>query len=122
MDQPVTTNPIIIMMINMTVVFAVLWGLSLIVRLIHIIDPTRKKEETAVEAEALQKKTATVTELASVAETDETTSEKTFVLVAAALAAYGCKDVRIVSIRPVKNPSWTQAARLEAVQNNQRVF
>lgn len=122
MDQPVTTNPIIIMMINMTVVFAVLWGLSLIVRLIHIIDPTRKKEEKAVEAEALQKKTATVTELASVAETDETTSEKTFVLVAAALAAYGCKDVRIVSIRPVKNPSWTQAARLEAVQNNQRVF
>ena len=120
MNQPVTTNPIIIMMINMTVVFAVLWGLSFVVRLIHIIDPTRKKE-TAAEAEALQKKNAVVTETAPAGKGDMT-SEETFILVAAALAAYGCKDARIVSIRPVKNPGWTQAARMEAVQNSQRMF
>ena len=42
--QPVTTNPVIIMCINMTVVFAVLYGLSLMIRLIHLMDPTRKKE------------------------------------------------------------------------------
>lgn len=121
MDQPVTTNPMIIMMINMTVVFAVLWGLSFVVRLIHIIDPTRKKE-TAAEAEALQKKNAVVTESAPAVKDDDMASEETFILVAAALAAYGCKDARIVSIRPVKNPGWTQAARMEAVQNNQRMF
>jgi hypothetical protein len=43
--QPVTTNPILIALINMTVVFAVLYGLSLVVRLIQVIDPTQKKRE-----------------------------------------------------------------------------
>jgi hypothetical protein len=43
MGHPVTTNPFIIMLINMTVVFVVLYGLSLLIRLIHIIDPTKKK-------------------------------------------------------------------------------
>lgn len=41
--QPITTNPILIALINMTVVFAVLYGLSLVVRLIQVIDPTQKK-------------------------------------------------------------------------------
>ncbi len=44
MGHPVTTNPFIIMLINMTVVFAVLVGLSLMIRLIHIVDPTAKKK------------------------------------------------------------------------------
>ena len=44
MSQPVTTNPLIIMLINMTVVFIVLISLSLLIRLIHAVDPTRKKE------------------------------------------------------------------------------
>lgn len=43
MGQPVTTNPVIIMMINMTIVFAVLIGLQVLVQLIHVIDPTKKK-------------------------------------------------------------------------------
>ena len=43
MGQPVTTNPWLIMFINMTIVFSVLYGLSLIIRLIKIIDPTKKK-------------------------------------------------------------------------------
>ncbi|EIW20852.1 OadG family protein [Pelosinus fermentans] len=43
MGQPITTNPILIALINMTVVFAVLYGLSLVVRLIQVIDPTQKK-------------------------------------------------------------------------------
>lgn len=43
MGQPVTTNPWLIMFINMTVVFAVLYGLSLIIRLIKVIDPTQKR-------------------------------------------------------------------------------
>ena len=43
MGHPVTTNPFIIMLINMTVVFVVLYGLSWMIRLIHLIDPTKKK-------------------------------------------------------------------------------
>lgn len=46
MGQPVTTNPLLISLINMTVVFAVLYGLSLIIRLIKVIDPTQKKKDT----------------------------------------------------------------------------
>lgn len=46
MGQPVTTNPVLIAMINMVVVFAVLYGLSLIVNLIRIIDPTQKKKDS----------------------------------------------------------------------------
>lgn len=44
MGHPVTTNPLIIMMINMTVVFVVLISLSFLIRLIHAIDPTKKPE------------------------------------------------------------------------------
>lgn len=44
MSQPITTNPVLIALINMTVVFCVLYGLSLVVRLIKVIDPTQKKK------------------------------------------------------------------------------
>jgi len=46
MGQPITTNPVLIALINMTVVFAVLYGLSLVIRLIQFIDPTQKKKES----------------------------------------------------------------------------
>ena len=45
MSEPVTTNPFIIMLINMTVVFAVLIALGLVINLIHYVDPTKPKEE-----------------------------------------------------------------------------
>ena len=41
MGHPVTTNPLIIMMINMTVVFFVLIALSGLIHLIHMVDPTK---------------------------------------------------------------------------------
>ena len=44
MSQPVTTNPFIIMFINMTVVFVVLVSLSFLIKLIHFIDPTKEPE------------------------------------------------------------------------------
>ena len=40
MDAP---NPFMICLINMTIVFAVLYFLSWVIRLIHLIDPTAKK-------------------------------------------------------------------------------
>jgi hypothetical protein len=45
MGQPITTNPVLIAMINMTVVFTVLYGLSWMIRLITLIDPTKKKRK-----------------------------------------------------------------------------
>lgn len=44
MGHPVTTNPFIIMLINMAIVFAVLMGLSAMIRLIHIADPTKESK------------------------------------------------------------------------------
>ena len=38
-----TTNPLLILIINMTVVFFVLFVLELLTRGIYYIDPTRKK-------------------------------------------------------------------------------
>ncbi len=43
MGHPVTTNPLIIMLINMSIVFVVLMGLSAMIRLIHLADPTKGK-------------------------------------------------------------------------------
>jgi glutaconyl-CoA decarboxylase len=43
MSQPVTTNPFIIMLINMTVVFLVLIALGVVINLIHYFDPTKPK-------------------------------------------------------------------------------
>ncbi len=44
--QAVTTNPWLIMAINMTVVFAVLILLGVLMQIVHIIDPTKKKKNT----------------------------------------------------------------------------
>lgn len=43
--QAVTTSPMMIMVINMTIVFAVLYGLSLVIQLIQYVDPTREKHK-----------------------------------------------------------------------------
>lgn len=37
-------NPFMIMLINMSIVFAVLYVLGWVIRLIHVIDPTKEKE------------------------------------------------------------------------------
>ncbi len=42
---PVTTNPWLIAIINMTIVFAVLIALGVLMSLIQVIDPTKKKEK-----------------------------------------------------------------------------
>ena len=49
MSQPVTTNPFLIMAINMSIVFFVLWILGYIIRFIHYIDPTKQAEVKVTE-------------------------------------------------------------------------
>ena len=111
MHQPVTTNPLIIMLINMSIVFAVLIGLSIMIRLIHLVDPTKAKEEKPAAA-------APVPTAAPAAATPVLTVDQNvnIAVIAAAVAAYE-GDVRIVTIRPVESAVWKNAGRVSGVQN-----
>ena len=108
MHQPVTTNPLIIMLINMTIVFAVLIGLSFMIRLIHLVDPTKEKEEkseaTAPAPTPAPAPAPTVDQNVNIA------------VIAAAVAAYE-GDVRIVTVRPVESAVWKNAGRVTGVSN-----
>jgi Na+-transporting methylmalonyl-CoA/oxaloacetate decarboxylase gamma subunit len=118
MGQPVTTNPILIALINMTVVFAVLYGLSLVVRLIQVIDPTQKKKREQVEPNSLAK-TAIAVAATNVPQEDY---DEMVILFTAAIAAYGYSNMRVVSIRPASGSTWSQAARMEMVSTRNQMI
>lgn len=119
MGQPVTTNPLLISLINMTVVFAVLYGLSIIIRLIKVIDPTQKKKSLRPEySDSIADLAATTEQSVQVQEEHE----DLVLLFTAAIAAYGKQEFKIVSIRPVGNLCWSQAARVEAVTTRNQIF
>ena len=52
--QAVTTNPWLIMAINMTVVFVVLILLGILMEIVHLVDPTKKKKEVPKLKQLLQ--------------------------------------------------------------------
>ena len=112
MHGPVTTNPFIIMLINMVIVFAVLFGLSLVIRLIHVVDPTRKRE----------KKTEPVTaEPAAPVKTGESemriesgVNANIVAAITAAIAMIDKGNYRVKAIRPVSRDGWKMAARADA--------
>ena len=118
MGNAVTTNPVIIMMINMTVVFAVLFGLSLMIRLIHVIDPTRKKEVKAAKpapaAPAVSAAPAATAPTAPAAE--EGIPTEVVAVIAAAVTACGYSSSQIRTIRPLQRNNWKQAGRFDGVQ------
>ncbi|MGL5514345.1 MAG: OadG family protein, partial [Sporomusa sp.] len=111
------TNPLMISFINMTVVFAVLYALSWVIKFIQIIDPTQKKNVTKNEAAPAGAPAATPEPTASYQNEDEVV-----VLIAAAIAAYGFSASQIVSIRPIGGGAWSQAARLDAVNARTQLF
>ena len=114
MGNAVTTNPVIIMMINMTVVFAVLFGLSLMIRLIHVIDPTRKKEvKAAAPAPAAP---AAPVPAAPAAAAEEGIPTEVVAVIAAAVTACGYSSSQIRTIRPLQRNGWKQAGRFDGVQ------
>jgi Na+-transporting methylmalonyl-CoA/oxaloacetate decarboxylase gamma subunit len=118
MGQPVTTDPILIALINMTVVFAVLYGLSLVVRMIQVIDPTQKKKIAQEEPDVLETAATTVT-ATSLPQEDY---DEMMILFTAAIAAYGYSNMKVVSIRPVNGNTWSQAARMEMVSTRNQMF
>jgi Na+-transporting methylmalonyl-CoA/oxaloacetate decarboxylase gamma subunit len=117
MSQPITTNPVLIALINMTVVFCVLYGLSLVVRLIKVIDPTQKKKVAQEETNVAEKAVSTVAPLSLPQEE----YDEMIILFTAAIAAYGYSGARVVAIRPVSNNTWSQAARMETVNSRNQM-
>ena len=116
MGHPVTENPLIIMLINMTVVFIVLISLSFLIRLIHMVDPTAKKEEpespaapSPAPAVASPVKTAKVTLPDPVIE--EGIPQETIAVICAAIASYGYSSSQIHAIHPIHNKVWEHSGR-----------
>lgn len=86
-------NPILIMVINMTIVFAVLYVLGLFIRLIHIIDPTKTKK--AENEPMIVESTKPV-----ITQPKDDMADKTLAaVIVTALMAYGCKNFEIKSIK-----------------------
>ena len=111
MHQPATTNPLIIMCINMTIVFAVLIGLSFMIKFIHMIDPTKPKEKPAEAPKA-----APAAPVAAAPATPAVDPNLNIAVIAAAVAAYG-GDAKIVAIRPIESAGWKSVGRANGVQN-----
>lgn len=113
MSEPVTTNPFVIMLINMTVVFIVLIALGLVINLIHAIDPTKEKAAPQKEAPApAPTPAAPAPEPVSAGGV----SPEVIAVIAAALASYGYGPAAIRAVRPIERDGWKNAGRSFGVQ------
>ena len=114
MSHPVTTNPLIIMLINMTVVFLVLIALGVVINLIHYIDPTKPK---AAPEEAVPTAPEPVAEPEPVvaAPVEEGISPEVVAVIAAAVASMGCAG-EVKAIRPLERNNWRNSGR-SAIQS-----
>jgi len=113
MGHPVTTNPLIIMLINMSIVFVVLMGLSAMIRLIHLCDPTAKAKEEKKPAAAPK---AAAPAAAAPAAAPKADNSAVIAVIAAAVAAYD-SEARIVTVRPIESTVWKNNARAVALNN-----
>ena len=107
--QAVTTNPLLIMAINMTVVFVVLILLGVLMEIVHLIDPTKKKKEAPAAA------TAPVTAPAAPAAPSASAQNEDEVVAAivGAIVAMGYSSEQIASIRPTATSAkWRLEGRL----------
>lgn len=112
------TNPAVIMLINMTIVFAVLALLNLFIRLIHFIDPTKEKKAPVAAPKAALRKAAPAKAAAPAPVVAAGVSGETVAAIAGALAAYGIGFSQIRAIRPAARNSWAGAARIDGLRNN----
>ena len=117
MGHPVTTNPLIIMMINMTVVFFVLVALSGLIHLIHMVDPTKEPEvadggsgDESAESAAIIAKLQENSSASEAPQVEEGISPEVIAAISAAISAYGfsgqVKAVRIAN----RNSGWRRNA------------
>lgn len=127
MSQPVTTNPLIIMFINMTVVFVVLVSLSFLINLIHMIDPTKEPEvkdaggdadESARETEAIVSRLKE-TPPAPAPVIEEGIPPEIVAVIMASIASYGVTagQVRAVRMASSSRSAWRQNALTSGLTN-----
>lgn len=119
--SPVTTNPLIIMMINMTVVFIVLVVLMYLIKLIHLVDPTKPKEvpEESAEDDAplVAVKSSTPAPLHEPEPVEEGITPEIIAAISAAIAAYGFTgQVRAVRIVNHEATPWRSAAKFNTLR------
>ncbi|MBQ7318211.1 MAG: OadG family protein [Phascolarctobacterium sp.] len=105
----VTTNPWLIAIINMTIVFGVLIALGVLMSLIQVVDPTKKKADAPKVAAPAPAPAA-----APVAAPAASSNDEIIAAIAAAVAALGCSADDIAYVRRLPNTGWTNAARVEA--------
>lgn len=117
--SPVTTNPLIIMMINMTVVFIVLVVLMYLIKLIHMVDPTKEPEKPAqVEEEPLVAvRSEPVFEPEPEPVVEQGVSPEVIAAISAAITAYGfAGQVKAVRILNHEGTPWRASAKFNNLQ------
>ena len=114
---PVTTNPWLIALINMTIVFGVLIALGVLMNLLQVIDPTKKK--VAKPAVAPTPAAAPAAAQAAAVQDDS----EIIAVIAAAVAACGVSADQIACVRRVDAKSaWTVSGRVEAISVRKECF
>lgn len=114
---PVTTNPWLIALINMTIVFGVLIALGVLMNLLQVIDPTKKK----VAKPAVAPTPAAAPAAAPVAAAQD--DSEIIAVIAAAVAACGVSADQIACVRRIDVKSaWTVSSRVEAISVRKECF
>ena len=108
--QAVTTNPWLIMAINMTVVFVVLILLGILMEIVHLIDPTKKKKEAPKTEQTVVTPAATPVAAPSASAQNE---EEVVAAIVGAIVSMGYSSEQIASIRPTATSAkWRLEGRL----------
>lgn len=102
-----TTNPWLIMAINMTIVFGVLIALGILMKIIYLIDPTKKK--SVVQNSVATPAPSSVNSVASSATAND---EEVIAAIVGAVVAMGYSSNQIASIRPTISKQWLLDGRL----------
>ena len=106
--QAVTTNPWLIMAINMTVVFVVLILLGILMEIVHLVDPTKKKKAPNTETTVVAPAAAPAAPSASAQNEEEVVAA-----IVGAIVAMGYSSEQIASIRPTATSAkWRLEGRL----------
>ena len=114
---PVTTNPWLIALINMTIVFGVLIALGILMNLLQVIDPTKKK----VAKPAVAPTPAAAPAAAPVAAAQD--DSEIIAVIAAAVAACGVSADQIACVRRIDAKSaWTVSSSVEAISVRKECF
>ena len=115
---PVTTNPLIIMVINMTVVFIVLVSLIYLIKLIHFIDPTKEPEQKPEDGVApgepplVAVKSSSPPQVVEPEPVDEGINPEVIAAISAAISAYGFSgQVKAVHIINHEGTPWRASAK-----------